>query len=160
MSSLFGKSEVAGDFSVFFASSPLFPSYLDSLSSRSRKVHKSPPFRSSKGVGNHVVWKKLLIVKSRLEGGSEDGSSTDAEEDVLAQRVGAGGGSSGGLASAGDAGAVGGRGVTAGLGHGGGSEDGDDGGSTHFDGCLGVCLVFWGLKVKVVGVVLTNVVEA
>lgn len=99
-------------------------------------------------------------MSSRLEGGSEDGGSTDAEEDVLAQGVGAVGGSRGGLASAGDAGAVGGRGVTAGLGHGGGSEDSDESGSTHFDGCLGGFLVFWGLKVKVVGVVLTNVVEA
>jgi hypothetical protein len=50
--------------------------------------------------------------------------------------------------------------VTAGLGHGGGSEDSDESGSTHFDGVWGGFLVFWGLKVKVVGVVLTNVVEA
>lgn len=103
---------------------------------------------------------KNVGLSSRLEGGSEDGSSADAEEDVLAQGVGAVGGSRGGLASAGDAGAVGGRGVTAGLGHGGGSEDGDEGSSTHFDGGLGGVLVFWGLKVKVGGVVLTNVVEA
>jgi hypothetical protein len=49
LSSLFAvKSDIAGDFSVFFASSPSFPSYLDSLSSRSRKVHSVAPFRSSR----------------------------------------------------------------------------------------------------------------
>lgn len=99
------------------------------------------------------------LVASRLEGGSKDGSSTDSEEDVLAQGVGAVGGSSGGLASVGDAGAVGGRGVAAGLGHGGGSEDSDESSSTHFDGFGGVVVV-WGLKVKFVEVVLTNVVES
>lgn len=89
------------------------------------------------------------MTASRLEGGSEDGSSADAEEDVLAQGVGGVGGSRGGLASAGDVGAVGGRGVTAGLGHGGGSEDSDESGSTHFDGfgVWGFCGL--GLKVKV-----------
>lgn len=93
--------------------------------------------------------KKKKLTASRLEGGSEDGSSADTEEDVLAQGVGGVGGSRGGLASAGDAGAVGGRGVTAGLGHGGGSEDSDESGSTHFDGfgVWGFCGL--GLKVKV-----------
>lgn len=73
---------------------------------------------------------------SRLEVGSEDGGGTDTEEDVLRQGAGTVGGSRGGLASLGDAGAVGGRGSAASLGHGGGSEDSDDSSSTHFEGCL------------------------
>lgn len=86
---------------------------------------------------------------SRLEVGSEDGGGTNTKEDVLRQRVGSGGRSGGGLASVGDAGAVGGRGSAASLGHGGGSEDSDESGSTHFDGfgVWGFCGL--GLKVKV-----------
>lgn len=106
-----------------------------SLSSRSRKVHANTPHLGPRGVGNHRVWKNV-VEESRLEGGSEDGSSADSEEDVLAQGAGAIGGSRGGLASGG-AGAVGGRGVAAGLSHGGGSEDGEDGSGTHFDGVWG-----------------------
>lgn len=109
--------------------------------SRSRKF-TTRPFRSSRR-RKPLVWKKKIVfdVAGRLEGGSEDGSSTHTEEDVLAQGGGAVGGSRGGLASGGDAGAVGGRSVTAGLGHGGGSEDGDESSSTHFDGFggLGFC---------------------
>lgn len=73
---------------------------------------------------------------SRLEVGSEDGGGTDTEEDVLGQGAGSVGGSRGGLASLGDAGAVGGRGSAASLGHGGGSEDSDDSSSTHFEGVV------------------------